>query len=81
MTDIPLRWVKDDVEGARFAFGGGRVTPEFTYLGAPIQADFELTYENLAPYVTEVLNQAQPFLSAGLDVVLVEILGGKVRVA
>jgi hypothetical protein len=50
LTDkIPLRWVKNDVEGAKFAFGGGRVSPELTYLGAPIHTDFELSYENLAP--------------------------------
>lgn len=73
----PLRWIKNDVEGARFAFGG---RTEFTYLGAPIQADFPLTYENLAPYVTAVLDQAAPLEGAGVDIKLVEIKAGVVKV-
>jgi hypothetical protein len=66
--------------GAKFAFGGGRVSPELTYLGAPISADFELIYENLAPYMTEVLDQAAPLEGAGLTIKLVEIKGGVVKV-
>lgn len=81
VTDkIPLRWVKNDIEGAKFAFGGGRVSPELTYLGAPIHADFELSYESLAPYVTQVLDIAASLEGAGLDVKLVEIKGGVVEV-
>lgn len=80
MAAPPTRWVKNDVEGARFAFGGGRATPEFTYLGAPIQADFELSYEALAPYVTPVLDRAAALEGAGLVVRLVEIQAGKVKV-
>jgi hypothetical protein len=77
---IPLRWVKNNIEGAKFAFGGGRVTPELTYLGAPIHADFELTYEALAPYVTQVLDMASTLQAAGLEVKLVEIKDGVVKV-
>lgn len=77
---IPLRWVKNDAESAEKAFGPGRVTPAFTYLGAPIQADFELTYANLAPYVTEVLDQAAPLEGAGVGIKLVEIKNGQVKV-
>jgi hypothetical protein len=43
---IPLRWIKNDIEGAKFAFGTVGTSP--SYLGAPIHADFELSYENLA---------------------------------
>lgn len=74
---IPLRWVQNTVEGAKFAFGEG---PELKYLGAPIQADFELSHESLAPFVTAVLDQAAPLEGAGLDVRLVEIKGGQVKV-
>jgi hypothetical protein len=77
---IPLRWIQNDVENAKIAFGGGRVTPPFSYLGAPIHADFELTYEALAPYVTAVLDLAAPLEGAGMSVALVEIRDGKVRV-
>jgi len=77
---IPLRWIQNDVAGAVLTFGGGRSTPEFTYLGAPIQADFEVSYENLAPYVTSVLDQAGPLEDAGLPVKLVEIKLGVVKV-
>lgn len=77
---ISLRWIKNDVENAKIAFGPGRFSPEFTYLGAPIQADFELTYENLAPYVTEVLDQAGPLEGSGLTIGLVEIKLGVVKV-
>jgi hypothetical protein len=77
---IPLRWITNDVRGAEFAFGGGRQTPAFTYLGAAIHADFELTYENLAPYVTRVLDLAAPLEGAGLTIRLVEIKNGAVRV-
>lgn len=80
IDDIPLRWVKDNIEGAKFAFGGGPTTPELTYCGAPINADFELSYENLAPYVTKVLNLAAPLEGAGLIIKLVEIKGGEVKV-
>lgn len=80
----PLRWVKNDVEGAKFAFGeglatgDGRANLEFTYLGAPIDADFELTYENLAPYVTAVLDVTASFEVEGLRVGCVEIKNGQV---
>ncbi len=80
IKSIELRWVTNSVEGAKFAFGEGRVTPEFTYLGAPIDADFPLTYENLAPYVTQVLDIAGPLEGAGLQVKLIEIKAGKVKV-
>ena len=77
---IPLRWIGNDLKGAVFAFGGGRASPELTYLGAPIQADFEISYENLAPYVTSVLDQAALLEGAGLPVKLVEIKLGAVKV-
>ncbi len=80
MMQIPLRWVQNDVENAKKVFGEGRSTPAFTYCGAPIQADFELTYEALAPYVTEVLNLAAPIEAAGLQVKLIEIADGEVKV-
>jgi hypothetical protein len=64
--NIKLRWIHNNTGDAKKCFGGGRYASEFTYLGAPILADFELSYENLAPYVTEVLD--------------LEIKGGKVKV-
>jgi hypothetical protein len=83
MTDIippiPLRWVKDNIDGAKFAFrdkGQG----SFTYLGAPISADFELSYESLAPYVTKVLDLAAPLEGCGLMIRLVEIKNNIVKV-
>ena len=63
---MELRWVKNNVEGSKFAFGPGRFTPELTYLGAPIFSDFELSYETLAPYVTKVLDLVAPLEGAGL---------------
>jgi len=75
---IPLRWVKNTAEDAEEWFGEGK-TP-FTYGGAPIQADFELTYENLAPYVTQSLDKATPLEGAGLYVRLIEIKDGEVLV-
>lgn len=85
MKEIPrwlprLRLVSNDVANAKMVFGGGRSTPEFTYLGAPLHVDFELTYENLAPFVTEVLDQAALTEAAGLRVMLVEIRKGQVTV-
>ena len=80
MPLIPLQWVNNDVKGAEFAFGGGRNTPAFTYLGAAIHADFELTFENLAPYVTRVLDLAASLEGTGLSICLVEIKNGVVRV-
>lgn len=75
---IPLRWTKNDQEGAKFAFReeGGN----WFYLVAPIQADFKLSYEALAPYVAQVLDLAAPLEGAGLIVKLVEIKNGKVKV-
>jgi len=75
---IPLRWIKDDIEGARKVFReeGGR----WFYLVAPIHADFRLSHETLAPYVTRVLDLAAPLEGAGLIVKLIEIKNGKVRV-
>lgn len=78
---IPLRWVKNDLEGAEFAFGPGRESPALTYLGAPIEADFELSYDSLAPYVTRVLNLAADLEGVGRDVQRVEIKDGRVRVS
>jgi hypothetical protein len=77
---VPLRFIHNDLKGAEFAFGPGRYTPAFTYQGAPIHADFELSYEALAPYVTEVLDLAAPLEGAGLNVALIEIKDGKVKV-
>jgi hypothetical protein len=75
---IPLRWIKNTAEYAEKCFGEGK-TP-FTYCEAPIQADFTLTYENLAPYVTKILDKAAPLEGAGLYVRLIEIKDGKVLV-
>ena len=80
MDPIPLRVIKNDVEGAKFAFSGGRSSSELTYLGAPIQADFELSYESLAPYVIEVLDKAACLEGVGMFVRLVEVRGGVVKV-
>lgn len=79
-TATPLRWIRNDVKSAKVAFGAGRSTPELTYLGAPIHTDFELSYENLAPFVTRVLDLAAPIEGSGLDVKLVEIKNGVVKV-
>ena len=76
---IPLRWFTNR-EYAEFAFGGGRVTPPLTYFGAPIDADFELSLESLTPYARQVLDIAAPMEGAGIDIKLVEIKGGKVKV-
>jgi hypothetical protein len=75
---IPLRWIKDDIEGAKFAFR--QQGSLFFYLNAPVHADFPLSFESLAPYVTRVLDLAAPLEGAGLFVKLVEIKNGKVRV-
>lgn len=80
MNQIPLRWVKNDVQGAEFAFGGGRHTPPLTYQGAPVLADFELSYEALAPFVSEVLDQAATLEAKGHTVEAVEIKAGVVTV-
>ncbi len=77
---VRLRWVKNDVKAAQAVFGGGKTTPELTYLGAPILADFALSYESLAPYVTAVLDLAAPLEGAGLSIKLVEIKNGVVKV-
>jgi hypothetical protein len=72
-----LLWVKNDEEGAAFAFnqkGDGR----WYYLGAPVEADFELSLESLAPWVTKVLDLAAPLEGRGRVVTLVEIKGGRV---
>jgi hypothetical protein len=44
VPEIALRWVENDAEGAKSFFGGGRVTPEYTYLGAPILASRTKTW-------------------------------------
>ena len=74
---VPLRWIQNDLKGAEFAFREG---PPITYLGAPVVADFPLSLEALAPYVTQVLDLAAPLEGAGLCVALIEIKGGKVQV-
>ena len=76
---IPLKWIKNNLEGSKFAFGS-HGCPELTYLGAPINADFELSFEALAPYVTQVLDQAAPLEGAGITIKLVEIKNGVVKV-
>jgi hypothetical protein len=77
---IPLRWVEDTEKWAKLVFGGGITKRELTYLGATIHADFELSYESLAPYVTKVLDLAAPLEGAGLTIKLIEIKGGEVKV-
>jgi hypothetical protein len=65
---------------AKIVFGGGCVSHELTYLGVPIEADFELTYENLAPYVTQVLDLAAPIEGCGNFVKSIIIKNGTVEV-
>ena len=77
---IALRWIKDNPECAMKVFRPGRNTPELTYLGAPIEADFELSYANLAPHVTQVLDLAAPIEGAGGAVELVVIKERTVKV-
>jgi hypothetical protein len=79
MTHLaPKEKIPVSAEGAKMVFGGGRVTPEFTYLGAPIDADFPLTYENLAPYVASTLDLAAPMDAYGFSIRRVEIKEGRV---
>jgi hypothetical protein len=78
--NVVPRGAMNSKEGARLTFGGGRATSEFSYLGAPIEADFELSYENLAPFVVQVLDLAAPIEDAGRRVDRVEIKNGTVRV-
>ncbi len=75
---VPLRWIKNDIEGAKFAFREER--GRWFYLVAPVTADFPLSYETLAPFVQQVLDLAAPLEGAGLIVKLVEIKNGKVKV-
>lgn len=75
---IPLRWITNDIEGAKFAFREER--GHFFYLCAPVHADFKLSFEALGPFVQQVLDLAAPLEGAGLIVKLVEIKGGKVKV-
>lgn len=67
-------------KSAEVVFGGGRVSLPLTYLGAPIQADFELSFEALAPYVTHVLDMVAPIEGSGRRVTLVTIKNGVVTV-
>jgi hypothetical protein len=76
--DVVLRM--NTVDGAHLVFGEGRSSPPLTYLGAPIDADFELSFEALAPYVVKVLDLAAPYEGGGHVVKRVEIKNGEVRV-
>ena len=76
---IPLRWVTNDVKGAEYAFRSNNAQG-FTYSGAPVSTDFPTSFETLAPYTTQVLDQAALLESAGLEIKLVEIKSGKVKV-
>ena len=64
MTEVAEKDI-NTVYAAKQVFGGGRVSSELTYLGVPIEADFEITYENLAPYVRRVLDLAAPIEGCG----------------
>ena len=68
------------VYAAKQVFGGGRVSPELTYLGVQIEADFEITYENLAPYVRRVLDLAAPIEGVYGFVHSIKIKNGVVEV-
>lgn len=79
ISPIPLRWIGDNIDGSKFAFTDkGRGS--FTYLGAPINADFELSYENLATYITKILDQAATLEGCGLIIRLVDIKNNIVKV-
>ena len=75
---IPLRFVKNNITGSRFAFNNNGNS--FYYLNATIYADFKLSYESLAQYTTKVLDLASLLEGAGLTVKLVEIKNGNVKV-
>lgn len=54
-------WVSPEYNGfltgtsSSLQFVTSKKQEKFAYLGAKIQADFPLSYENLAPYVTQVV--------------------------
>lgn len=63
--DLWNRQNQDTVEAAKLSFtqeGDG-----FFYYGQPIEADFVITYESLAPFVTKIHNIAYEFLYNGID--------------
>lgn len=70
----------DLIKYAKMVFGGGRNSSEFTYLGVPLEVDFELTYENLAPFVVEVLDQAALIEGKGLYITKIQIKDKQVKV-
>lgn len=80
MSEIPVREI-NNVRAAKVVFGGGRVGPELTYLGTPIEADFELSYESLAQYVGKVLDLVASIEGSGNFVHSVKILNGVVEVS
>lgn len=78
MNTIPLKWIKNNIDSAKFAFKN--TSNGFTYLGAPIIADFDINYESLAEYVTDVLDKASLLEGCGINVALVEIKDKIVKV-
>ena len=62
--NIKLRLIKNSLDGSRFTFNCKN--DNYYYLDAPILADFKLSFESLAPFVCEVLDQAAPLEGCGL---------------
>lgn len=84
---IPLQWLLDDLASARKVLNreGGRCSPPSPsgwYVGAtPIEADFDLSPETFAPYVTKTLDAMEAVEAAqGFVAGLVEIRAGEVLV-
>lgn len=52
----------------------------FLYYGEPIEADFPISYESLAPYVIKIIDAAHEFLYNGIDFDTVVIRDGCVYI-
>lgn len=79
---IPLRWANQNPSetARRFLDAPDDKHPMWAFLDAPIEADFPITPETLAPYVVDVLDQMAEIEACGVAVAWIKVKGGVVKV-
>lgn len=73
------RWIPNTSEAAATMLeslpGGG-----WQFGAVPLEADFEISSESLAPYVVAIFDALAPLESLEIPVVLISIRDGRVRI-
>ena len=77
---IPLKFGTPIEYARKFLEASDDKHPTWTFLDTPIEADFELTPENIAPYTVQILDKMAEIEKDGL-VSKITVVNGSIQVS